>query len=84
MSSEIQKTALILSAIELARLGEELETSRRELQQLVEKGVAYESAEMKAALFKCQSLTLRWSTLEAAYLEKAKELEQKDSGQFFN
>ena len=63
-----EKGELVLTAVQLARLGEELDTARAELKRLVESGAAYDSEEMKTALQSCQALNLRWSALEQEYL----------------
>ena len=66
MKNEIGE--LVLTAVQLARLGEELDTARAELKRLAESGAAYDSEEMKTALQSCQALNLRWSALEQEYL----------------
>ena len=63
-----EKGELVLTAVQLARLGEELDTARAELKRLAESGAAYDSEEMKTALQTCQALNLRWSALEQEYL----------------
>lgn len=45
-----EKGELVLTAVQLARLGEELDTARAELKRLAESGTAYDSEEMKTAL----------------------------------
>ena len=65
-----RKTELVLTAVQLARLGEELDTARAELKRLAEGGAAYDSEEMKTALQSCQALNLRWSALEQEYLAR--------------
>ena len=65
-----EKGELVLTAVQLARLGEELDTARAELKRLVESGAAYDSEEMKTALQSCQALNLRWSALEQEYLAR--------------
>ena len=62
-----RKTELVLTAVQLARLGEELDTARAELKRLAESGAAYDSEEMKTALQTCQALNLRWNALEQKY-----------------
>lgn len=64
----VTKSELVLTAVQLARLGEELDTARAELKRLAESGAAYDSEEMKTALQSCQALNLRWSALEQEYL----------------
>lgn len=72
-----RKTKLVLTAMELALLGDELEAARKELRELVEQGTPYETDEMKNAVLKCQSLELRWKALEGAYLESRRSILQK-------
>ena len=64
----VTKSELVLTAVQLARLGEELDAARAELKRLVESGAAYDSEEMKTALQTCQALDLRWNALEQNYL----------------
>ena len=63
-----EKGELVLTAVQLARLGEELDTARAELRRLAEGGAAYDSEEMKTALQTFQALDLRWNALEQKYL----------------
>lgn len=63
-----RKTELVLTAVRLARLGEELDAARAELKRLVESRAAYDSGEMKTALQTCQALDLSWNALEQKYL----------------
>ena len=63
-----EKGERVLTAVQRARLGEELDTARAELKRLAESGAAYDSEEMKTALQSCQALNLRWSALEQEYL----------------
>lgn len=67
----------VLSAMQLVKLGEELEAAKAELKRLVESGVAYESEEMKIALQKCLSLDLRWKALEQKHLALRKSMEME-------
>lgn len=73
-----QKSELVLTAIALAKLGEELETARAELKRLAESGVPYESPEMNAALQTCRALELRWNALEQKYLALKRGLDEKN------
>ena len=63
-----EKGELVLTALQLARLGEELDAARAELKRLAESGTAYDSEEMKTALQACLALDLRWNALEQKYL----------------
>ena len=68
---------IVLSAIQLVKLGEELEAAKAELKRLVESGAAYESEEMKTALQKCLSLDFRWKALEQKHLALRKSMEME-------
>lgn len=68
---------IVLSAIQLVKLGKELEAAKAELKRLAESGAAYESEEMKTALQKCLSLDLRWKALEQKHLALRKSMEME-------
>ena len=74
-----RKKTLVLSAIELIQLGKRLEKARGELRRLVERGMPYESDEMKEALQACMALDLQWRALEQRYLA-LKEAQSKKAG----
>ena len=63
-----KKNELILSAINLVRVGEALEEAKGKLKQLVDQGVPYESEEMKKALEECLLLQQEWKVLEAEHV----------------
>ena len=63
-----KKRKLIISAIELVKLGEELESAKQTLKELVDRGVPYNSAEMMVALTRCQQLNAQWQDLEQQHL----------------
>ena len=52
-----KKNELVLSALNLVRVGEALEEAKGKLKQLVDQGVPYESEEMKKALEVCDEET---------------------------
>ena len=63
-----RKNELVLSALNLVRVGEVLEEAKGKLRKLVEQGVSYESEEMKKALDECLSLQQQWKELEAEHI----------------
>ena len=63
-----KKNELVLSAINLVRVGEALEEAKGKLKQLVDQGVPYESEEMKKALEECLLLQQEWKVLEAEHV----------------
>ena len=63
-----KKNELVLSAINLVRVGEALEEAKGKLKQLVDQGVPYESEEMKKALVECLLLQQEWKVLEAEHV----------------
>lgn len=67
-----KKNELVLSAIALIKAGEELETAKARLKELVDQGVSYESEAMESALKECLELQQQWRTLEDQYLRLKK------------
>ena len=63
-----KKNELVLSALNLVRVGEALEEAKGKLKQLVNQGVPYESEEMKKALEECLLLQQEWKVLEAEHV----------------
>ena len=63
-----KKNELVLSALNLVRVGEALEAAKGKLKQLVDQGVPYESEEMKKALEECLLLQQEWKVLEAEHV----------------
>ena len=63
-----KKNELVLSALNLVRVGEALEEAKGKLKQLVDQGVPYESEEMKKALDECLSLQEEWKILGAEHI----------------
>lgn len=70
------KKLLVLSAMELVRVGERLEKARADLKRLSESGVPTASDEMKEALQACLALKLQWQALEQRHLELIRKLEE--------
>ena len=64
-----KKNELVLSALNLVRVGEALEDAKKKLKQLVDQGVPYESEEMKKALNDCLLLQEEWKVLEAEHIQ---------------
>ncbi|MGM9553356.1 MAG: hypothetical protein ACI3V2_03555 [Faecousia sp.] len=69
-----KESALVLSAIELTKVGECLDNARGELKRQAESGISYESDDMKDALEACLTLELQWKTLEQRHLALRKEV----------
>ena len=63
-----RKNEMVLTAIALVQIGEQLEKSREKLRMLVTQGVSYESEEMKEALQDFWRLEQQWKALEEEYL----------------
>lgn len=74
MSKEKQR--LVSTAAELYRLGLEVEAARARLRKLVEQGVSYESAEMRAAFEEFTALDRKWKALEREHLSLRGEVIQ--------
>ena len=63
-----KKNELVLSALDLVRIGEALEEAKGKLKKLIDQGVPYESEEMKKALDECLLLQEEWKFLEAEHI----------------
>jgi len=63
-----RKNELVLSSLNLVRVGEALEEAKGKLKKLVEQGAPYESEEMKKALDECLLLQEEWNLLEAEHI----------------
>ena len=63
-----KKVELVHSALELIRLGKELEKAKHSLKDLVDRGIPYDSPEMMVALQRCQRLKAQWQELEQQHL----------------
>lgn len=70
-----EKDLLLRLGVSLYRLGIKVETARKDLRDLVNSGVPYESEQMQTALQKFHTLDSQWKSLEAQYLELRKEME---------
>ena len=69
-----EKDLLLRLSVSLYRLGIKVETARKDLRDLVNSGVPYESEEMQTALQELWALDSQWRSLEAQYLELRKEI----------
>ena len=69
-----KKNDLVLSALNLVRVGEALEEAKGKLKKLVDQGVPYESEEMKKALEECLLLQQEWKVLEAEHVRLKKRI----------
>jgi len=59
---------LILSAAKLTGLGFEVDAAREKLRRLVDKGISYDSKQMRDAFLRFQSLDTKWKELEHSHL----------------
>lgn len=75
---EEKKDLLLRLGFSLYQMGIKVETARRKLKSLTEKGLPYESAEMITALNELQLLDSQWKSLERKYLELQKEMKFAD------
>ena len=69
-----KKNELVLSAINLVRVGEALEEAKGKLKKLVDQGVPYESEEMKKAFDECLLLQDEWNLLEGEHIRLKTEV----------
>ena len=69
-----EKDLLLRLGASLYRLGIKVETARKDLRDLVNSGVPYESEQMQTALQEFCALDSQWRSLEAQYLELRKEI----------
>ena len=73
---DYRKDLLLASAARLYSMGIELEAARERLRQLVERGVSYDSDEMKQAYRDFIDLEHQWRALERQHLELRDEIVQ--------
>ncbi len=74
-----RKDLLIASAARLYSTGVDLEAARERLRQLAERGVPYESEEMRAAVREFQDLESLWKSLEQQHLALREEIMQEQA-----
>ena len=71
---DYRRELLLASAARLYGMGVELETARATLRELVERGVSYDSGEMKRAYRDFKELERQWKALEQQHLKLREEL----------
>ncbi len=69
-----RKDLLLASAARLYSVGVDLEAARERLRELVERGVSYESPEMKNAYKEFSELDRQWKQLERHHLDLRDEI----------
>ena len=74
---DYRKDLLLASAARLYSMGVDLENARVRLRQLVERGVSYDSDEMKQAYRDFRELEQQWKALEKQHLELRNEILRK-------
>ena len=67
---------LLASAARLYSMGVDLEAARAKLKELVERGVSYDSNEMKQAYHDFKELEQQWKALQQQHLELRDEIMQ--------
>ena len=71
-----RKDVLLASAARLYSMGVDLEAARERLRQMVDRGVPYDSDEMKQAVRAFQELQRQWRELEKQHLKLRDEIAQ--------
>ena len=71
---DIKKDLLLASAARLYSIGVDLEAARERLRELVERGVSYDSPEMKTAYEEFAALDKQWKELERQHLALRDEI----------
>ena len=71
---DYRKDLLLASAVRLYSMGVDLEAARAKLKELVERGVPYDSDEMKRAYQDFKELEQQWKALEQQHLELRDEI----------
>ena len=71
---DYRKDLLLASAARLYSMGVDLEAARAKLKELVERGVPYDSDEMKLAYRDFKELEQQWKALEQQHLELRDEI----------
>ena len=71
---DYRKDLLLASAARLYSMGVDLEAARDKLKELVERGVPYDSDEMKRAYRDFKELEQQWKALEQQHLELRDEI----------
>ena len=71
---DYRKDLLLASAARLYSMGVDLEAARAKLKELVERGVPYDSDQMKQAYQNLKELEQQWKALEQQHLELRDEI----------
>ena len=71
---DYRKDLLVASAARLYSMGVDLEAARAKLKELVERGVPYDSDQMKQAYQNFKELEQQWKALERQHLELRDEI----------
>ena len=71
---DYRKDLLLASAARLYSMGVDLEAARAKLKELVERGVPYDSDEMRQAYQDFKELEQQWKALERQHLELRDEI----------
>ncbi len=71
---DYRKDLLLASAARLYSMGVDLEAARAKLKELVERGVPYDSDEMKEAYQDFKELDRQWKVLEQQHQELRDEI----------
>ena len=71
---DYKKDLLLASAARLYSMGVDLEAARAKLKELVERGVPYDSDQMKQAYQNFKELEQQWKALERQHLELRDEI----------
>ena len=71
---DYRKDLLLASAARLYSMGVDLEAARAKLKELVERGVPYDSDQMKQAYQNFKELEQQWKALERQHLELRDEI----------
>ena len=77
---DYRKDLLLASAARLYSMGVDLEAARAKLKELVERGVPYDSDEMKQAFQDFKELEQQWKALERQHLELRNEIVKDGQG----
>ena len=77
---DYKKDLLLASAARLYSMGVDLEAARAKLKELVERGVPYDSDEMKQAYQDFKELEQQWKALERQHLELRDEIVKDEQG----
>ena len=77
---DYRKDLLLASAARLYSMGVDLEAARAKLKELVERGVPYDSDEMKQTFQDFKELEQQWKALERQHLELRNEIVKDGQG----